>query len=77
MSEPEGENLKVVTNRIALGIGFGCIVLSIIFSIWTLAADGGGPVIGVLIFNVMGMSAIGWIIILAIKNKRYIDFDRV
>lgn len=80
MSEPEGENLsnlKTVINRICLGIGFGSIFLSFVFSIWAIATNGTGPIIGVMIFDVISMLMIGYIIGVGIYYKRYNDFDRV
>lgn len=49
--------LSVVTNRIATGITFGGILISIFFSIWALTTSGGGPVIGILVFQIIALAA--------------------
>lgn len=44
-------------NRISAGIVFGSLLLAGFFAVWTLLKDdGGGPVIGVLVFQVIGLA---------------------
>lgn len=49
--------LSLVLKRIATGVTFGAILISIFFSIWALVVHLGGPVIGVLIFQCIALFA--------------------
>jgi len=55
--------------RIALGIGFGAILISILFSIWTAVNDKGGPIIGVFVFQLIAFGAIAVVGVNAIFRR--------
>lgn len=68
MSDLEGPStsLPVALNRIAIGINFGSIAIAIMFSVWGLAVHGSGPLIGVMVFELIALGAvsfIGWAIL--------------
>ena len=66
MSDSEGPSLPVALNRIAIGINFGSIAIAIMFSVWGLAVHGSGPLIGVMVFELIALGAvsfIGWAIL--------------
>ena len=55
--------LPIALDRIAIGINFGALVIGLLFTIWALTVHGIGPVIGVLVFEVIATSAVGFIMI--------------
>jgi hypothetical protein len=64
MSEEESEiKLPIALYRIALGIVFGSVIISILFTVWDLTQHGVGPAIGILIFNFISLGAISYIIL--------------
>lgn len=62
-------SLQVALFRIAIGITFGSIVISILFTVWALSVYGSGPVIGTLIFEFISVTAIMYIGVVLIMNK--------
>lgn len=49
--------LSTVLNRIATGIVFGATLISMFFTIWAIIVQGGGPAIGVLVFQIIALIA--------------------
>lgn len=49
--------LPIVKTRIATGITCGGLLISIFFSIWALIQHKAGPVIGVLVFQIIAFAA--------------------
>jgi len=47
--------LSLVLKRIATGIVCGCTIISLFFAIWTIVIIGGGPIIGVIVFQAIGL----------------------
>lgn len=63
MSESEQDEViktpfQVALNRITLGIAFGATVIGILFSVWGMTIDRGGPIIGVFVFQLLTLAAI-------------------
>jgi len=49
-------------NRIVLGIVCGAVLLSFLFSIWDCVVNGAGPVIGIIIFQLITLGGLGFMI---------------
>lgn len=62
-------SLQVALFRIAVGITFGSIVISILFTVWALSVYGSGPVVGVLVFEFISVTAIMYTGVMLIMNK--------
>jgi hypothetical protein len=66
--------LPLVKTRIATGITCGGLLISIFFSIWALVQHKGGPVIGVLVFQVIAFAASVYLSAKLIFEKNKVDF---
>ncbi len=81
MNDQTATPLPLVLNRIATGVTFGAIVISIFFNIWALAQYGAGPTIGVFVFQVIALLSGGYLSARVIfekcqepKNVETVDF---
>lgn len=61
MDDQMATPLPLVLNRIATGVTFGAIVISIFFSIWGLVQYGSGPVVGIFVFQVIALLSGGYL----------------
>ena len=59
IEEPTTISYPLALTRIALGVSLGAIVISILFSIWVLVNDRGGPIIGTFLFQLLAFASIG------------------
>jgi hypothetical protein len=62
-------SLQVALFRIAVGITFGSIVIGILFTVWALSVYGSGPVVGILVFEFISVTAIMYTGVMLIMNK--------
>jgi len=62
-------SLSIATIRIILGTGFGVSIVALLFCIWTIYEDEGGPAIGVLVFQLFTTASIVFIMYHAIIKK--------
>ena len=61
MEPSELPRTSVVLYRLAIGFVFGSTILSMIFSLWTVINDQGGPVIGSLVFSFIAFLCSAWL----------------
>lgn len=57
MDEQLATPLSLVVNRIATGVTCSAILISIFFTIWALTQHGSGPIIGVIVFQLIALGA--------------------
>lgn len=57
MDEQLATPLSLVVNRIATGVTCIAILISIFFTIWALTQHGSGPIIGVIVFQLIALGA--------------------
>ena len=62
-------SLPTAAIRIGLGISIGASIVAILFTIWTLWKDNGGPVIGSMVFQLISMCAILVVVYFAIFRR--------
>jgi F0F1-type ATP synthase assembly protein I len=80
MSESEGPveeavpTLPIALDRIAIGITFGATLVGILFTIWTLTVHGAGPIIGILVFQLIGIGALSFIMLRRLKLVENLPF---
>ena len=56
-SPPPQASLPTAAIRIGLGISIGAMIIGILFTIWTLWNDNGGPAVGIFVFQMIAMGA--------------------
>lgn len=61
LDEEEKKALKVTLVKTAIWIALSACFCVLIFSIWTVAQDAGGPAIGVLLFATLALCALGFV----------------
>lgn len=79
MDEQLATPLSLVVNRIATGVTCIAILISMFFTIWTLTQHGSGPIIGVLVFQLIALGASVFLSVKLIfeKCKTISDENRV
>ena len=66
--EEEKTSLPTALVRIAVAVNLGAVLLGIMFSVWGLTIDRGGPLIGVLVFQLIALLAILFAVIVHIRG---------
>lgn len=66
---PGTTTLPLAIIRICIGIALGCSIVALLFCLWTLINDGGGPIIGVLVFELFTVSSLVIIVYYGLVKK--------
>ncbi len=69
-SPPPQTSLPTAAIRIGLGISIGAMIITILFTIWTLWNDNGGPAVGTMIFQLIAMGALLVVVYYAIFKRQ-------
>jgi len=62
LTEEKKKATCLSVNRILLGITCGALIMSFFFSFWDAAVNGVGPVIGILIFQIIRLGGLSFIV---------------
>jgi hypothetical protein len=60
--------------KIALWVNTSVVLIALLFGVWTIVQNGGGPAIGTLLFNLINMG-INVFILLAIWVMKWVQLD--